>query len=154
MHQAVYRLREGAADGADALATPTTLSGYVSASYFFSVGQSRDLGKTNEYANLFKLEVVSLTLASAQSLREDTTGYTVGKWFGPNDQHTDETVSLTQANIDLRVPIETGPILKSLAVGLNYELWDHVISRVGYLVTSVDLVNDDKTLTINLIYSF
>ena len=103
MHQAVYRLREGAADGADALATPTTLSGYVSASCFFSVGQSRDLGKTNEYANLFKLEVVSRTLASAQGLKEDTPGYTVGMWFGPNDQHCDETVSLTQANLDFRV---------------------------------------------------
>ena len=44
--------------------------------------------------------------------------------------------------------------VKSLAVGLNYDLWENVISRVEYLVTSVDLVNDDKTLAINLIYSF
>ena len=147
-------IAQWAADGADALATSTTLSGYVRASRSFSVGQSSDLGKTNEYAKLFKLEVVSLTLASAQSLGEDTPGYTVGLWFGPNDHHSDETVSLTQANIDLRVPIETGPILKSLAVGLNYELLDHLISRVGYLVTSVDLVKDDKALTINFINSF
>ena len=105
-------IAQWAAAGADALATSTPLSGYVSASYFFSVGQSRDLGKTNEYANLFKLEVVSLTLASAQSLKEDTPGYTVGMWFGPNDQHSDETVSLTQANIDLRVHIGIGLNLK------------------------------------------
>lgn len=122
MHQAVYRLREGAADGADALATPTTLSGYVSASYFFSVGQSRDLDRTNEYANLFKLEVVSLTLASAQSLIEDTPGYTVGMWFEPNDQHSDKTVSLTQANIDLRVHIGIGLNLKVFSRGSQLRL--------------------------------
>ena len=84
--QAVYRLRRGAAAGANALATSATLSGYVSASCSFSVGQSRDLGKSNENANLFKLFVVSLTLASAQNLREDTAGYTVGMWHRPNDQ--------------------------------------------------------------------
>ncbi len=44
--------------------------------------------------------------------------------------------------------------VKSLAVGLSYDLWENVISRVEYMVTSVDLVNDDKTLAINLIYSF
>jgi predicted porin len=48
----------------------------------------------------------------------------------------------------------TATNVKSLGVGLSYDLWENVISRVEYLVTSVDLVNDDKTLAINLIYSF
>ena len=122
MHEAVYRLHRWAAAGANALATSTTLSGYVRACRSFSVGQSSDLGKTNEYANLFKLEVVSLTLASAQSLREDTPGYTVDMWFGPNDQHCDETVSLTQANIDFRVFIGIGFNLKIFSRGSQLRL--------------------------------
>ena len=44
--------------------------------------------------------------------------------------------------------------VKSLAVGLSYDLVENVISRVEYMVTSVDLVKDDETFAINVIYSF
>ena len=93
-------IAQEAAAGADALAASTTLSGYISTSYTFSDGDGADLGKTNEDADKFKLDIVSLTLSSTQGAGEYTAGYTVGMWLGPDDQHTDETVSLTQANID------------------------------------------------------
>ena len=48
-------------------------------------------------------------------------------WLGPDDQHTDETVSLTQANIDLRVPVGTGLNLKVGYFGklIGYEVYEY-----------------------------
>ena len=37
---------------------------------------------------------------------------------------------------------------------MTYDLWDNVISRVEYMSTSADGVEDDDTLAINLVYSF
>ena len=62
-----------AAAGADALAASTTLSGYVSTSYTMSDTAGADLGKANEDADKFKLDVVSLTLSSAQGAGEYAT---------------------------------------------------------------------------------
>ena len=118
-------IAQEAAVGADALAASTTLSGYISTSYTFSDGDGADLGKTNEDADKFKLDIVSLTLGSAQGAGEYAAGYTVGMWLGPDDQHTDETVSLTLANIDLRVPVGTGLNLKVGYFGklIGYEVY-------------------------------
>ena len=44
--------------------------------------------------------------------------------------------------------------LESVAVGVTYDLWENVISRVEYMSTSADGVNDDDTLAFNLVYSF
>jgi hypothetical protein len=44
--------------------------------------------------------------------------------------------------------------LESVAVGVTYDLWDNVTSRVEYMSTSEDGSNDDDTLAINLVYSF
>tara|TARA_A100001037_G_scaffold23776_1_gene19587 strand:+ start:436 stop:1479 length:1044 start_codon:yes stop_codon:yes gene_type:complete len=116
-----------AAAGADALAASTTLSGYVSTSYTFQDGTGADIGKTNEDPDQFKLDVVSLTLSSPQGAGEYATGYTVGMWIGPDDQHTDENFSLTQANIDLRLPVGTGIDLKVGYFGtvVGYEVYEY-----------------------------
>ena len=117
-----------AAAGADALAASTTLSGYVSTSYTLADGSSAALGKTNSASrDQFKLDVVSLTLSSAQGAGEYATGYTVGMWIGPDDQHTDENFSLTQANIDLRLPVGTGIDLKVGYFGtvVGYEVYEY-----------------------------
>ena len=99
----------------------------VSTSYTMSDGDGADLVKTNEDADKFKLDIVSLTLGSAQGAGEYAAGYTVGMWLGPDDQHTDETVSLTQANIDLRVPVGTGIDLKVGYFGtvVGYEVYEY-----------------------------
>ena len=104
-----------AAAGAEALAASTTLSGYVSSSYT-AAGSSNGaaIAKTNADTDHFKLDVVSLTLASAQGAGEYATGYTVQFWAGPDDatsSNTDE-VELMQANIDLRLPFGNGIDLK------------------------------------------
>ena len=123
-----------AAAGADALAASTTLSGYVSTSYTFdgeSVGS--DIGKTNGgTVDQFKLDVVSLTLSSAQGAGEYATGYTVGMWIGPDFQQTStantgDTFELTQANIDLRLPVGNGLDLKVGQFGtvVGYEVYDY-----------------------------
>ena len=116
-----------AAAGADALAASTTLSGYVSTSYTMSDTAGANLGKTNEDADKFKLDVVSLTLSSAQGAGEYATGYTVGMWIGPDDQHTDENFSLTQANIDLRLPVGNGIDLKVgyMPTIVGYEVYEY-----------------------------
>ena len=117
-----------AAAGADALAASTTLSGYVSTSYTMSDTGGADLGKTNEDADKFKLDIVSLTLSSAQGAGEYATGYTVGMWIGPDDQHTaGESFSLTQANIDLRLPVGNGVDLKVgyMPTIVGYEVYEY-----------------------------
>ena len=47
-----------------------------------------------------------------------------------------------------------GQDLESVAVGITYDLWDNVLSRVEYMSTSEDGSEDDDTLAFNLIYSF
>jgi len=104
-----------AAAGAEALAASTTLSGYVSSSYTLQSGDGTAIGATNRDTDHFKLDVVSLTLASAQGAGEYATGYTVQFWAGPDDSGTGtdaETVELMQANIDLRLPFGNGVDLK------------------------------------------
>lgn len=44
--------------------------------------------------------------------------------------------------------------LESVAVGITYDLWDNVMSRVEYMTTSEEGSEDDDTLAFNLIYSF
>jgi hypothetical protein len=46
--------------------------------------------------------------------------------------------------------------LESVAIGVTYDLWDNVTSRVEWQSTSTDNagVADDDTLAVNLIYSF
>jgi len=104
-----------AAAGAEALAASTTLSGYVSSSYT-AAGSSNgaSIGKSNADADNFKLDVVSLTLASAQGAGEYATGYTVQFWAGPDDAAggAADEVELMQANIDLRLPFGNGIDLK------------------------------------------
>ena len=100
--------------GAEALAASTTLSGYVSSSYTFE-GESNGapIGATNRDSDVFKLDVVSLTLASAQGAGEYATGYTVQFWAGPdNGAESSDDASLEQANIDLRLPFGNGIDLK------------------------------------------
>ena len=124
---------QDAAAGADALAASTTLSGYVSTSYTLD-GESGQagIGRTNNTVDQFSLDVVSLTLASAQGAGEYATGYTVQFWAGPNDQGTestgnDEEVELVQANIDLRLPVGNGLDLKVGQFGtvVGYETYDY-----------------------------
>jgi predicted porin len=43
---------------------------------------------------------------------------------------------------------------ESLAVGLTYDLWENVVSRVEYQTRSADGATDDDTLALNLVYSF
>lgn len=118
-----------AAAGADALAASTTLSGYVSTSYTLSDGTGANLGKTNEDADKFKLDVVSLTLSSAQGAGEYATGYTVGMWVGPDDQSSTgaNDFELTQANIDLRLPVGNGIDLKVgyMPTIVGYEVYEY-----------------------------
>jgi len=116
-----------AAAGADALAASTTLSGYVSTSYTLTDGGAA-IGKTNaDELDQFKLDVVSLTLSSAQGAGEYATGYTVGMWIGPDNQHTDAEFQLTQANIDLRLPIGNGLDVKVGYFGtvVGYEVYEY-----------------------------
>ena len=115
-----------AAAGADALAASTTLSGYVSTSYTLSDSTGADIGKANENPDQFKLDVVSLTLSSAQGAGEYATGYTVGMWIGPDNQHTDAEFQLTQANIDLRLPVGNGLDVKVGYFGtvVGYEVYE------------------------------
>ena len=108
-----------AAAGAEALAASTTLSGYVSSSYTAADSDGGNIGKTNENADNFKLDVVSLTLASAQGAGEYATGYTVQLWMGPDTKSGTtsgaaggDTFELMQANIDLRLPFGNGIDLK------------------------------------------
>jgi len=118
-----------AAAGADALAASTTLSGYVSTSYTLADGSGGNIAKTNEDSDKFKLDTVSLTLASAQGAGEYATGYTVQFWAGPDDQSTgtDDDVELVQANIDLRLPVGNGLDLKVGQFGtvVGYETYDY-----------------------------
>jgi hypothetical protein len=120
-----------AAAGADALAASTTLSGYVSTSYTMSDTAGGNIGKTNEDADKFKLDVVSLTLSSAQGAGEYATGYTVGMWIGPDDQQTQtaggDNFELTEANIDLRLPVGNGLDLKVGQFGtvVGYETYEY-----------------------------
>ena len=116
-----------AAAGADALAASTTLSGYVSTSYTLSDSSGADIGKANENADQFKLDVVSLTLSSAQGAGEYATGYTVGMWIGPDNQHTTAEFQLTQANIDLRLPVGNGLDVKVGYFGtvVGYEVYEY-----------------------------
>ena len=44
--------------------------------------------------------------------------------------------------------------LESVAVGVTYDLWDNVISRVEYMSTSEEGSSDDDTIALNLVYSF
>jgi hypothetical protein len=44
--------------------------------------------------------------------------------------------------------------LESVAVGVSYDLWDNVISRVEWQSTSEEGSADDDTLAVNLVYSF
>ena len=130
-----------AAAGADALAASTTLSGYVSTSYTFDAesssggtgGNGTDIMKANSGKDDgFALDVVSLTLASAQGAGEYATGYTVQLWAGPDDQGTastgtEEAIELVQANIDLRLPVGNGLDLKVGQMGtvVGYEVYDY-----------------------------
>jgi len=118
-----------AAAGAEALAASTTLSGYVSSSYTFE-GESNGapIGATNRDSDHFKLDVVSLTLASAQGAGEYATGYTVQFWAGPdNGADSDDAASLQQANIDLRLPFGNGIDLKVGKMGtiVGNETYDY-----------------------------
>jgi hypothetical protein len=104
-----------AAAGAEALAASTTLSGYVSSSYTMAdVADADAIGATNRDSENFKLDVVSLTLASAQGAGEYATGYTVQFWAGPDSGAASGSsdASLEQANIDLRLPFGNGIDLK------------------------------------------
>jgi hypothetical protein len=120
-----------AAAGADALAASTTLTGYVSSSYTMdgttndgSAGSTNPQGYWRSGSNIsqFTLDVVSLTLASAQGAGEYAAGYTVQLWAGSaagNINTQDDsaaadasTVELMQANIDLRLPVGNGLDIK------------------------------------------
>ena len=126
-----------AAAGADALAASTTLTGYVSSSYTAADSTKGPEGyfRSNEDNNKFALDVVSLTLASAQGAGEYATGYTVQLWAGDaaGDIGTEEngstvsTVELMQANIDLRLPIGNGLDLKVGQMGtvVGAETYDY-----------------------------
>ena len=121
-----------AAAGADALAASTTLSGYVSTSYTMADGSGDAISKQNDnQRDQFSLDVVSLTLSSAQGAGEYATGYTVGLWVGPHDQNeggdADSELELTQANIDLRLPVGNGLDLKVGYMGtvVGYETYEY-----------------------------
>jgi hypothetical protein len=129
-----------AAAGADALAASTTLTGYVSSSYTMDGTSNSDPAgyfRSAEDNNKFALDVVSLTLASAQGAGEYATGYTVQLWAGDaaGDIDTNEsgtagdasTVELMQANIDLRLPIGNGLDLKVGQMGtvVGAETYDY-----------------------------
>jgi len=122
-----------AAAGAEALAASTTLSGYVSTSYTLRDGDGTAIAKSNATSKTakdsFALDVVSLTLASAQGAGEYATGYTVGMWIGPDDQGSTggNDFELTQANIDLRLPIGNGIDLKVgyMPTIVGYETWEY-----------------------------
>ena len=127
-----------AAAGADALAASTTLTGYVSSSYTLDgvdAGTPGGYWRSGEDNNQFSLDVVSLTLASAQGAGEYATGYTVQLWAGDaaGDIGTEEngstasTVELMQANIDLRLPIGNGLDLKVGQMGtvVGAETYDY-----------------------------
>ena len=133
-----------AAAGADALAASTTLSGYVSTSYTMDGTNNGDPAgyfRSGEDNNRFALDVVSLTLASAQGAGEYATGYTVQLWAGDaagdigtqEESSTDgtletaSTVELMQANIDLRLPVGNGLDLKvgQMATVVGAEVYDY-----------------------------
>ena len=127
-----------AAAGADALAASTTLSGYVSTSYTMDGTSPADPAgywRAGEDNNQFSLDVVSLTLASAQGAGEYATGYTVQLWAGDaagdkaqtTTGNSNEAVELMQANIDLRLPVGNGLDLKvgQMATVVGAEVYDY-----------------------------
>jgi len=129
-----------AAAGADALAASTTLSGYVSTSYTMDGTSPADPAgyfRAGDDNNQFSMDVVSLTLASAQGAGEYATGYTVQLWAGDaaNEVGTNDgdnsnvagTVELMQANIDLRLPVGNGLDLKvgQMATVVGAEVYDY-----------------------------
>ena len=129
-----------AAAGADALAASTTLSGYVSTSYTMDGPSPADPAgyfRAGDDNNQFSMDVVSLTLASAQGAGEYATGYTVQLWAGDaaNEVGTNDgdnsnvagTVELMQANIDLRLPVGNGLDLKvgQMATVVGAEVYDY-----------------------------
>jgi hypothetical protein len=136
--------KEGIApSGAKAVAVKTlgdtTLSGFVTASYFYDTSVPGD-GKSNGYLwntshNAFSLNKVKLTLASAPVERSGDTwdaGYRVSLIFGEDApivntggsaQGLDE---LREAYVELNAPLGTGVNLKAgqLISLLNYESGD------------------------------
>ena len=114
---------------ADALAASTTRA-VMGTSYTMADGGGDAIAKANDAQRSIQFDVVSLP-SSAQGAGEYATGYTAGLWVGPHDQNdgqdADSELELTQANIDLRLPVGNGLDLKVGYAGtvVGYEVYEY-----------------------------
>jgi hypothetical protein len=142
-----------AVTGTEAVAASTTLSGYVSTGYHYGNGQEpggENYFRAADGQNAFSLDVVDLTLSSAQGDGAMATGYTVELWMGPaasnigtQDSGNASTVELMQANIDLRLDIGNGLDLKIGQFG----------TIIGNETYNYAVYKDDKTLDRSTFYT-
>jgi len=94
----------------------TSLSGYVSTSYQWTMGEDTGTANTqgDARANRFALDVVSLSLASPRSAGEWGAGYNVQLWAGPDaddlglTDNGDEGVAIKNAYLTLGLPVGNG----------------------------------------------
>jgi hypothetical protein len=135
--------KEGIQPSASATAAPVsamsamTISGYVSASYFYDLANSKDNAPTgylwNTRLNSFDLNEVKLTLASPPVDKDKwDAAYRVSLLYGQDAAFLNSGNGITgfnslrEAYVDLNVPIGTGLDLKAgeLISLLNYESGD------------------------------
>jgi len=115
----------------------TTLSGFVTASYFYDVSSSKDSHPTgylwNTGMNQFTLNKIKITLASAPPDKDKwDASYKVSLMYGEDQNITDPHSGINgyapirEAFVDFNVPIGTGLDIKAgeLISLLNYESGD------------------------------
>jgi len=93
----------------------TSLSGYVSTSYHWAIGDdaSNSVDQRDAGADSFALDVVSLTLASPQSAGDWGAGYNVQLWVGDDASALNlggesEEIAIKNAYLTLNVPVGKG----------------------------------------------
>jgi len=108
--------------GSQAELTSTTISGYVSTSVHWDLGNNSDLANTRGYSysagkgDGFNLDVVDITLEKALDESEWASGYKAEMWFGPDARAigsqvagaADGDVAVKQAYVALRTPLGNG----------------------------------------------
>ena len=108
--------------GSQAELTSTTISGYVSTSVHWDLGNDSDLANTRGYSysagkgDGFNLDVVDITLEKALDESEWASGYKAEMWFGPDARAigsqvagaADGDVAVKQAYVALRTPLGNG----------------------------------------------
>jgi len=128
----------------------TTLSGYVSTTYSWGLGDGT--GQTTAYqlggnkSDRFALDIISLTLASPKSAGDWGAGYNVQLWLGPDASEIltdddDGEVAIKNAYVSLNVPVGKGIDVKlgrfDTILGMesmDYNLNPHFTHSWGYAI--------------------